>query len=73
MLGKVDYKILSTSKPSVLYKNVPQLMRNDLTPIQNVLRFYETQTSTKILHNFGFVIITRKLSNGSKYPDHESS
>jgi hypothetical protein len=73
MLGLVDYKIFSTSKPNVLYKNVPQLMGNDLTPIQNLPRFDETQTSIKILHNFGFAIIKRMLSNGSKYPDHESS
>ena len=48
-------------------------MGNDLTPIQNLQRFDETQTSIKILHNFGFAIIKRMLSNGSKYPDHESS
>jgi len=48
-------------------------MRNDQTPIQNLPRFNETQTSIKNLHTFGFAIIKRMLSNGSKYPGHESS
>lgn len=65
--------MFSTSKPNILYKNVPQLIRNDLTSIQNLPRFDDTQTSIKNLRNFGFAIIKRMSSNGSKYPDHESS
>jgi hypothetical protein len=73
MLGYVDHMVFRTSKPNVLIKNVPQLMRNYLTPIENLQHFDETQMSIKNLHNFEFAIKKRMLSNGSKYPGHESS